>query len=182
MREIIEHIIKLGGLGYGPEQLLPRFKPQYREISPRHLLMSYIMVLKYSGDASIVINIPENLKIVTDSEYFYLIIQSLIFNLFRYSVPPANVEISYHDDAERYNYFTIKNSRLVISPEIIPSLFKPFYVGDESKLREKYGFIGLSLPVAKKMAESLRGDIKVTSHAESGTEFTLLLPKYQETG
>lgn len=176
MREIIEHIIKLSGLGYGPEQMLPRFKPQYREISPRQLLLSYITVIRCSTDITIDITIPDDLKIITDTEYFYLIVQSLMYNIIRYSSSPAKIEISHHDD-EINNYFTLSNTGAIVEQEILPNLFKPYYVGDESKLLEKSGFIGLSLPVAKQMAEKLNGDITVTSNPEKGTKFTLVLQK-----
>ncbi|MDP2797085.1 MAG: anti-sigma factor antagonist [Methanoregula sp.] len=176
MREIIEHIIKLSGLGYGPEQMLPRFKPHYREISPRQLLISYITVIQCSSDIAVDITIRDELKLITDTEYFYLIIQSLMYNIIRYSASPAKIGISHHDD-EINNYFTIRNSSAVIAHEILPNLFKPYYVGDESKLLEKSGFIGLSLPVAKQMAEKLNGDISVTSNPDTGTVFTLVLPK-----
>ena len=181
VRDTLEHIIKLSDLGYGPEQMLPRFKPQYREISPRQLLLAYITVLKCSRDMVIDISIPEDLKLVTDSEYFYLIIQSLMFNLIRYSTTPVTIEIS-HQDGNNNNIFTIKNRSMVISQEIIPNLFKPFYVGNESKLLEKSGFIGLSLPVAKQMSEKLNGDITVTSQPETGTTFSLVLPKVSLSG
>ncbi len=176
MREIIDHVIKLSDMGYGPEQMLPRFKPQYRQTSPKVLLNGYISVLKSSSDIAIDIEIPEDLKIVTDSEYFYLIVQSLVFNVVRYSAGPARIEITQYDD-EEYHYFAIRNRSAVIPQEIIPNLFKPFFVTDESKLLEKFGFIGISLPVAKKMAELLNGDITVTSEQGSGSAFTLSLPR-----
>jgi anti-anti-sigma factor len=176
VREIIEHIIRLSGLGYGPEQMLPRFKPQFREISPRHLLSSYITVLRCSGDITVTIPIPDDLKITTDGEYFYLIIQSLVFNVIRYSAAPAKIEIAHLND-ETSHYFSISNRNAVIAQEIIPTLFRPYYVGDESKLLEKSGFIGVSLPVARQMAEKLNGDITATSCPDTGTVFTLILPK-----
>jgi len=176
MRDIIEHILKLSGLGYGPEQMLPKFRPNYRKISPRQLFTSYITVIRCSSDITVNITISDNLEITTDSEYFYLIIQSLMNNIISYSKTPAKIEIAHYDD-ETNNYFTIRNSCAVIAQEIIPNVFKPYYVGDESKLLEKSGFIGLSLPLAKQMAEKLNGDITVTSNPENGTAFILVLPK-----
>ena len=177
MRDIIEHIIKLSDIGYGPEQMLPRFKPRYRETSPKDLLNAYISVLKFSSDIAIDIEIPEDLKIITDSEYFYLIVQSLVFSVIRYSSGPARIEITQCDD-EKYHNITIRNRSAVIPQEIIPNLFRPFFVTDESKLLEKFGFIGISLPVAKKMAELLNGNITVASEPGAGSAFTLSLPRY----
>ncbi|WP_321507988.1 anti-sigma factor antagonist [uncultured Methanoregula sp.] len=180
VREIIEHIIKLSDMGYDPEQMLPRFKPQYRETSPKNVLSTYISVLKCSSDIGISIDIPEDLKIITDGEYFFLITQSLIFNIIRYSAVPAKIEITVHIDEKNY-HFIIRNRRAVIAQEIIPILFKPFSVTKESKLLEKFGYLGISLPVAKKMAELLNGDITVTSESDAGSAFTLSLPRYKDT-
>jgi PAS domain S-box-containing protein len=178
-RQMVDQIVRLSGLGCGPEQMLPRFRPQYREMSPNNLLKSRISLLSCPHESSIAIEIPENLRIRTDSEYFYLIIESLLFNAFRHSTGPANIEISCHE-SEQTNSFAIRNTRTVISPEIMANLFRPFYVGDESKLRKKFGFIGLSLPLAKKMAEMLGGDITASSRPGTGTVFTLTLPKSVE--
>ena len=81
----------------------------------------------------------------------------------RYSTSPAKIEFSYYDD-EINHYFTLRNGSAVIAQEILPDLFRPYHVGNESKLLRKSGFIGLSLPVAKQMAEKLQGDITVTRY------------------
>ena len=175
-RQIIEHIIKLSGYDYDPNQELPRFKPQLRELCPYQVLISYLNVLRSTNPIAVSIQVPDDLKLTTDSEYFYLIGQSLISTLIRYSAPPGTIEITYHDDAINH-YFMISTRNAVIAQEILPNLFKPRFVGDESKLREKSGFIGLGLPVAKQMAEKLNGDITVASATDTGTIFTLVLPK-----
>jgi hypothetical protein len=64
-----------------------------------------------------------------------------MFTGIRISTSPAKIEISHYDD-EINNYFTLRNSRAVIAQEIIPNLFKPYYVGDESKLLENRGLSG----------------------------------------
>jgi signal transduction histidine kinase len=105
-----------------------------------------------------------------------LINQSLIFNLIRFSPVPAKIQITVEDD-EKYHRFLIRSPSAVISQDIIPMLFKPFSVTHESKLLEKFGFIGISLPVAKKMAELLSGDISVSCEPGAGCTFALLLPR-----
>jgi len=175
-RQIIEHIIKLNGLEFDPNQEIPRFKPQLRELFPHQVLISYLNVLRSTSPVEVSILVPDDLKLTTDSEYFYLIAQSLISTLIRYSSTPGTIGIAQYDD-ETNHYFTIGTRDAVIAQEILPNLFKPRYIGDESKLREKSGFIGLGLPVAKQMAERLMGDITVTSAADTGTVFTLVLPK-----
>ena len=177
VKETIDHIVRLNGLGYGPEQMLPRCRPQYREVSPRQLLTSYSTVIRCDNNITVDISIPGDLKIQTDSEYFTLIVQSLAFNLIRYSGSRGRIEISYREEKSGH-LFTIKNSSTVLAQEIIPHLFTPYYVGEESKLLEKSGSIGLSLPIAKQMAEMLGGTVTVSSSPETGTLFILRLPKY----
>ena len=176
VRESIEHIIKLSGPGTVRNRSCPGSSPDTRLISPRQLLISYIMIIRCSSDIAVDIQVRDDLKINTDSEYFFLIIQSLMVTAIRYSTSPAKIEFSYYDD-EINHYFTLRNGSAVIAQEILPNLFRPYHVGNESKLLRKSGFIGLSLPVAKQMAEKLQGDITVTSTPETGTLFTLVLPK-----
>jgi anti-anti-sigma factor len=178
-REMVELVIRLSGMYGSPDQMVHENQPHYRKISPEQLIQSHITMLRYSSDMSLAVDIPKELAIATDSEYFYRIFESVVFYLIWNSPPRANIEIGYRDRGTSDD-FTITHRTLRISTEIIPTVFTPFYAGDESKLQEKYGFIGMSLPVAKKLAEVIGGDITVTSEADTGTIFTLSLPKNKE--
>jgi len=174
-REMVELVIKLSEMGSSPEEVLPQVQPHPRKISPEELIRSHITMIRYSSQLELTIDIPKELVITTDSEYFYLIFESLVFYLISRSPVLAKIAITYRANGKSAE-FSITNPSVHIPPEVIPDVFTPFQVGDESKLREKYGVIGMSLPLAKKMAELLGGTITVTSEPGAGTTFILLLP------
>ena len=56
----------------------------------------------------------------------------------------------------------------------LKSLFEPFFQGDESTVR-RYGGSGLGLPIARRLARAMGGDICVRSRPGEGSTFTLAL-------
>ena len=58
------------------------------------------------------------------------------------------------------------------------AIFFPFYIGDGNKTSRKYGWIGLGLPIAKRLTEFLGGEIRVESEVTQGSTFTLVLPQH----
>lgn len=71
---------------------------------------------------------------------------------------------------------TVRNTGAPIPPEHLPHLFERFYRADAARNRAQGGY-GLGLAIAKAIVEHHRGRISVSSAVESGTVFTVLLPK-----
>lgn len=71
---------------------------------------------------------------------------------------------------------TVRNTGAPIPPEHLPHLFEQFYRADAARNRAQGGY-GLGLAIAKAIVEHHRGRISVSSAVESGTVFTVLLPK-----
>ena len=71
---------------------------------------------------------------------------------------------------------TVRNTDAPIPPEHLPHLFERFYRADAARNRAQGGY-GLGLAIAKAIVEHHRGRISVSSAVESGTVFTVLLPK-----
>lgn len=71
---------------------------------------------------------------------------------------------------------TVRNTGAPIPPEHLPHLFARFYRADAARNRAQGGY-GLGLAIAKAIVEHHRGRISVSSAVESGTVFTVLLPK-----
>ena len=62
-----------------------------------------------------------------------------------------------------------------IPEEDLPRIFERFYRADAARDRTRGGY-GLGLAIAKSIVDGHRGKISVTSTAETGTTFTVLLP------
>jgi len=78
--------------------------------------------------------------------------------------------------------FTIQDTGIGIQDDAIDSVFEEFQQADKT-ISRKYGGTGLGLPISKKLAELMGGDIVVSSKHNIGSTFTLMLPmtdKYKE--
>jgi PAS domain S-box-containing protein len=70
--------------------------------------------------------------------------------------------------------FTVSDSGIGIPPEKLQAIFDPFYQADNSIGRSYFGS-GLGLTICKELAESLGGEIKVSSVPGKGSEFSFTL-------
>jgi signal transduction histidine kinase len=73
-------------------------------------------------------------------------------------------------DADPGILFSIKDTGIGMSPETVSRLFQAFSQGDSSTTRE-YGGTGLGLAISKKLAQSMDGDLSVTTTLNEGSEF-----------
>jgi len=70
---------------------------------------------------------------------------------------------------------TVTDTGIGISPDEIPSLFKPFHQADASTTR-KFGGSGLGLTISKRLIDLMNGSIRVSSVPGEGSCFEIRLP------
>jgi PAS domain S-box-containing protein len=63
-----------------------------------------------------------------------------------------------------------------ISPQDLPHIFQRFYRGDKARGQSDGGGVGLGLPIARKIAETLGGHMDVESQVGVGSTFRIYLP------
>jgi len=80
------------------------------------------------------------------------------------------VHLERDDDTASLLRFTVSDSGIGISEELLGSLFEPFIQGDTS-LTRGYGGIGLGLSVARGLVEAMGGEITVESFPGHGSRF-----------
>jgi len=78
-------------------------------------------------------------------------------------------------DQTKWITFSVSDTGIGISPEMIPLLFKEFTQAENSSAR-KYGGTGLGLAISRRLCQMLGGDITVKSELGKGTVFTARLP------
>jgi hypothetical protein len=95
------------------------------------------------------------------------------------SLPFLNVIVSDYliknatqQDIENHIVIKVRDNGCGISPEIGKRIFEPNFT-------TKSGGSGLGLAICQKIVEELGGQIEFTSELEIGTEFIVVLPKYQ---
>lgn len=97
----------------------------------------------------------------------------LIDNATKYSEKGSNVSISLKSTNDKA-ILKVHNEGSFIAEEDIDKIFDRFYRADKARERSSNSY-GLGLSMAKKITESLRGEISVTSNISTGTTFTVTL-------
>jgi PAS domain S-box-containing protein len=123
---------------------------------------------------SLVVSIPDApVALWTDATKLRQILINVVGNALKFTdVGEVSLELS--TDAERAR-FRIRDSGPGIDPVDLERIFDPFTQLDQTLTRLKGG-TGLGLPVSRRLAQLLGGDLVVESAPTQGTLFTCWLP------
>lgn len=118
-------------------------------------------------------------KILTDAERFKQMFAHIADNAVKYTGEGGRVEITAIEKegaTEEYaSYaFTVKDNGIGIDPDHLDRIFDPFEREYNTTHGGEYG-AGLGLPIAKRIAESMNGNISVESELGKGSTFTVTL-------
>lgn len=132
----------------------------------------------YSELAEITVSIPPATSVTADMTRIFIVMDSVLSNAIRYTNPPRTIVIDYHsEDADPFHHISVSDNGIGIPDHAKSSIFEPFQLADAAQLSRKFGRLGLSLAIAKKIMEIHGGDITVQSTPGVGSTFTLHLPK-----
>jgi len=70
--------------------------------------------------------------------------------------------------------FSVADTGIGMSKEVMEKIFKPFVQGDSSTTR-KYGGTGLGLTISRMLVEKMNATLLVNSEVKSGSEFYFVL-------
>src|SRR5262249_36312265 len=98
-------------------------------------------------------------------------LSNLIENALQHGDPQRAVKVSI-DGAEAEVVLKVKNEGPPVAPDLLPILFEPFARG----ARSLHG-LGLGLFIVNQIAIAHEGTLSVESSDETGTTFTLRLPR-----
>lgn len=101
------------------------------------------------------------------------IIVNLISNAIKFTLKgEVNIILSEQNEAL---VFEVKDTGIGISQSQIKNLFNRFEQADETITRN-FGGTGLGLPIAQQLANLMKGEITVSSEANVGSTFSVILP------
>ena len=106
-------------------------------------------------------------------DYLQRIVSSLLENALKYEPAGGRVQLTLTQDKRRV-HLSVQNSGSAIPEEDLPHVFDRFYRSDKSRKSES-GSFGLGLAITKEMVERLGGEISVSTSAEDGTVFQVVL-------
>jgi two-component system, sensor histidine kinase and response regulator len=128
-------------------------------------------------DVNITLDIRSEVVIVADPGDMEIVFNNLLSNAVKYNRFGGNAEITIDSsDTEAIIIFT--DSGIGIQPDDIDNLFTEFVRIKNEKTKNISGS-GLGLSIVKKVIELYNGTIKVESTPDSGSKFTVRLPKKQ---
>jgi signal transduction histidine kinase len=171
-RQIINQMLDLSVLESG------RLHLSYSKFPLSTLVKSVLDTNGYFSQAEITLDIPDTLIIAADMDRLFGVFDSLLSNAVNFSKPPREITIFYRSEIEDiYHHISVRDNGAGISESAFSSIFEPFQLADAAKLSRRYDRIGLSLSITKKIMQMHGGDISVESTLNTGSTFTLHLPK-----
>lgn len=141
-----------------------------------------INLLKPNADAkniSIVVDIDKEIDIYSDSNAFNSIVQNLISNAIKFTMPGGKIEISVLGK-DNYIEIIISDTGVGIPDEAIPILFR---IDNQHSTQgtEKETGTGLGLVICKELVEMQGGEISVKSKKDVGSTFSFTLKRAKST-
>ena len=167
---ILNDILDVSKIESGKMVLVPR---PFRFVP---LLSEILGILKFDSDErgimlAMKMESPLPEWVQGDSLRVRQILMNLLSNAVKFT-PRGSVQVYPSFTAPDRLRVRIVDSGIGISPANLERLFQPFEQGDMSTTR-KFGGTGLGLMISMKLAKMMGGDIRVTSHLGSGSEFIL---------
>ncbi|MGN6390684.1 MAG: ATP-binding protein [Gemmatimonadales bacterium] len=149
--------------------LLAGLRGMFRPIMPSD---SVALVVEEPADA---------LELGTDEGKLSQILRNLISNALKFT-EQGEVRVTAAAEADGTVRFTVADTGIGIAPEDQDRIFEEF-AQLESALQKRATGAGLGLPLSRKLAELLGGQLSVASTPGIGSTFTLVIPaRYVERG
>lgn len=117
------------------------------------------------------------LHIRSSDEYLTEILINTVGNAVKYTYEgEVTVEFRLKDDGNRNQLaVTINDTGCGISMKLLPTIFEPFTLGDDSAAR-RYSGTGLGLTLTKQYLDELGGSITLESEENKGTKCSIAIP------
>lgn len=126
-----------------------------------------------SDTVNLSIEIGETVYLNTDEGKLTQILRNLISNSLKYT-EAGEVRLTYQADGQNI-FFNVIDTGIGIDQDLLSHIFEEFYQVEGSHQDKNKG-TGLGLPLSKKLATLLGGDLTVVSEKGKGSTFTLRVP------
>jgi signal transduction histidine kinase len=174
--DLLGSFLELGRLDWSEDSPRPtRF--QLRELVN---LVVYATVSRAElKSVEVRVEVPEDLYIRTDRVKLERILQNLIGNAVKFTERGV-VEVEARAQGPGL-LLTVNDTGVGIAPDALKTIFEEFYQVNNSERDRSKGF-GLGLPIARRLARLLQGDLTVESEVGRGSRFSVNLPDVVDRG
>ena len=170
--EFLEGMI--GNLLFSDRLSLPYSKLDLQKFSTQDIIGKVMDMFPTNRDrVKIDNNIPDE-QVYIDETKFSLALRNLLDNAFKYSEPQDNADIKLTIVKNDGIEFQVKDSGIGISKADINKITQPFFQANQTVSTKGFG---LGLTICKKIIESHKGRLSISSEPEEGSLFILHLPK-----
>lgn len=138
---------------------------------------SLTLVEHLAGEKGIVLEVrPEaDLTLRADARALRQILVNLLNNALKFTPEGGRVTLQARPAAAGKIEITVRDTGIGIKPSDIPLILEPF-TQVKSDVNAAYRGTGLGLPLARKLAEMMQGDLRIESGRDTGTTVTVTLP------
>ena len=163
--------LNAGGIESRPEafDLAEALATSIRQAMPQARQKSLGMMYDYVGPVTLVVGDLQRLLQVTNN---------LITNAVKYTDSghiALRAQVKASDEQHCTAKIECRDTGSGMSAEVVARIFEPFVQGDES-LARRHGGSGLGLSIARGLARSMGGELRVQTAPGEGTTFQLSLP------
>ncbi len=170
--EVLTEVRRLDGI---LKDLLQHSIPKemdFRETDPNDIVERSVMLVKPKAEekgVSIEMELNCDRQFTLDSEKCQQVVMNLLINAVD-AVAPGTGKVKVHTGSEDDSLFIrVSDNGSGIPVQAMEKIFEPFYTN------KKIG-TGLGLPISKKIIESHKGSIDLSSEEGRGTTFTVVVP------
>ncbi|MFZ1896664.1 PAS domain S-box protein [Methanoregula sp.] len=153
-------------------------KVNYSIFSVPELIKTIIDEGDFTAKADISLEIPPDITFDADEKKIAFVIDTLLSNAVKFSHSPRKIWISYSSgEGDPLHHISIRDNGIGITAAKLDEIFTPLEIDNPVKTNQKYGSVGLSLPVSKNYIQMHGGYINVDSTVNVGTVFIINIPK-----
>ena len=131
-----------------------------------------------AGDQQVTLHnrLPADLPaVIGDATAMRMLLSNLLSNAIKYNKSGGEVELSGQAEADTVS-ISVKDTGVGITPDDQQHVFEEFYRSTDKAHAGTRG-TGMGLPICRKIAEELGGQIALSSRAGEGSTFTVTLPR-----
>ncbi len=123
----------------------------------------------------IVFQVDERLEALADPEQLSTVLEHLLSNALKYSIPGGPIEVKAQSEGSRVR-ISVRDEGVGIPFDQQARIFEMYHRVETGDTRTHYG-VGMGLYIVKKVIEAHRGEITVESAPGCGATFSFTLPQ-----